>query len=172
MMTTIKNNLNKRLNLMIELTQKYPSINIDDKYSRDTNKDKLTNWTFKNKTLEYFVDKIESIDNIKLKEYAIKRLYNIKMSEAMEYLIVLSTTNSYKCSPYDKLGDVVIESIKYDVKCISTDWSGTLYRNYNSKYIYITYKSKYDFINIDKLKEMSSNIKLSKFNGDNETYYL
>lgn len=174
MKQTYKARLNKRFKLLKGLLEEFPSFNVDLKYQRDTELDRVTNFCFDISTIDDFKDYIKPLSEYN-KSYAIARLYNLKMSEMMEYFTLYALYDLYtvkKCDRYDRYADVVVDGFRYDVKCVSVNWSGNLYRNYNSKYIYVKYSSKKDFADISKLKTFIENIQLSMFDGTNLTISL
>lgn len=162
---TFKQEAHKRFFILDKVVKTFTNINVDTTYKKIEEFEDKTKWLFNEKNIDVIVKRINEYSP-QLKEYAVKRVFSINMSEMLEYIFAY-TLNCEKCNKYDKKGDIKVNDIKYDVKCVSVNWSGKLYRNHNSKYIYIKYFSKLDFIDISKIKKLIELIEVQNYNSDN-----
>lgn len=167
---TFKQEAHNRFYILEGMVKNFPQIDIDSDYKRLSESDAKTNWLFSEKNINTLINKINQYCP-KLKEYAVKRAFSINMSEMIEYIIA-DTLKCVKCNKFDKIGDVIINGVKYDIKCVSNKWCGSLYRNYNSNYINVTYSSKLDFINKEKIKNFINFINPPMYDGTDITLFI
>jgi len=157
--------INNRYALLQKIVKEFKGIDFNQKATKSNYLDNKTKWIFQSMNgIEFIKKNVKGYSKNEI-DYAIRRAYNYIASEMVEHVIVFSIPQCVKLDKYDKYGDVMIDGIKYDVKLVADDWSGKLYRNYNSKYITVKYVEKTDFLNKEFLHSIKDRAGLVLYQG-------
>ena len=114
-------------------------------------------------TLKYEMDGIGNNPFHTLQEqnqmllYGYRRAYNFVLSKMCEHMLACLDFIEKENNEYNKVSDIKIFGIQYDVKLV--DWNNGnpnyyCYRDYNQRKIWINYKSKTDLANPQNVKNL------------------
>ena len=157
---------NEKKKFLIKLVDSFPSVNFEEAMNFTTKKDQLTEQVLNIYDIDELKKHIKDYSD-ELKSYACRRLYNIRMSEIVEYLVCTTVYSAKKMDKYNRYGDVMINGQIYDVKLGGSSWSGYAKRKYNNQvYIKVWYESKFDVINSKKMNKLKRMIRNTKWIGE------
>ena len=149
------------IKLMSTIVVEYGEDLVNQKMVKNDTNDRITNWAFDCRTVEMLNSRIDSY-TVELKEYAVRRVYNVAYSSLVEYILSALEFGRKEPNKYNKEVDVHLFDMAYDVKMV--DWQNGnpnyyCYRDYGQKKIWIAVDKKSSLSEIERVRNLVKYLK-------------